>query len=77
LVATPTCGGPDAASALELLEGLAGLRIVSADINTVSPPHDVGGMTATLAGLVMLIDPEPHLSRPERSLTGETHWSGS
>lgn len=54
-VATPTWGGPDAAGAFELLEGLAGLRIVSADINTVSPPHDVGGMTASLAGHVMLI----------------------
>jgi len=54
-VATPTWGGPDAASVLDLLEGLAGLRIVSADINTVSPPHDVGGMTATLAGHVMLV----------------------
>ena len=54
-VATPSWGGPDAAGALDLLEGLAGLRIVSADINTVSPPHDVGGMTATLAGHVMLV----------------------
>ena len=53
MVATPTWGGPDAAGALELLEGLAGLRIVSADINTVSPPHDVGGMTAFLAATCM------------------------
>lgn len=54
-VATPTWGGPGAAEAFDLLHGLAGLRIVSADVNTVSPPHDVGGMTACLAGHVMLI----------------------
>ncbi|MFO1088142.1 MAG: arginase family protein [Hyphomicrobiales bacterium] len=54
-VATPTWGGPDAASALQLLEGLKGLRIVSVDINTVSPPHDVGGMTACLAGHVAMV----------------------
>jgi agmatinase len=54
-VATPTRGGPNAAEAFDLLHGLAGLRIVAADINTVSPPHDVGGMTACLAGHVMLI----------------------
>jgi agmatinase len=54
-VATPSWGGPDAASAFELLHGLAGLRIVCWDVNTVSPPHDVGGMTASLAAHVMLI----------------------
>lgn len=54
-VATPTWGGPDAASAFDLLHGLAGLRIVATDVNTVSPPHDVGGMTASLAAHVMLI----------------------
>ena len=54
-VATPTWGGPDAASALELLHGLSGLNIVAADVNTVSPSHDVGGMTAYLAGHVMMV----------------------
>lgn len=54
-VATPTWGGPSAADAFDLLHGLAGLKVVSADINTVSPPHDVGGMTACLAAHVMLI----------------------
>jgi agmatinase len=54
-VATPTWGGPDAASAFDLLHGLAGLRIVAVDVNTVSPPHDIGGMTACLAAHVMLI----------------------
>jgi agmatinase len=54
-VATPTWGGPDTAAAFELLHGLAGLRIVAVDVNTVSPAHDVGGMTACLAANVMLI----------------------
>lgn len=54
-VATPTWGGPDAAAAFDLLHGLSGLNIVCLDVNTVSPPHDVGGMTAYLAGHVMLI----------------------
>ena len=29
-------------------------NIVAVDVNTVSPPHDVGGMTAFLAATVML-----------------------
>ncbi|MBP5857511.1 arginase family protein [Marivibrio halodurans] len=53
-VATPTWGGPDAEAALRLLHGLAGLNLVAVDVNTVSPPHDVGGMTACLAAHVML-----------------------
>jgi arginase family enzyme len=54
-VATPTWGGPDAAGAFDLLHALEGLNIVAADINTVSPPHDVGGMTACLAGHVAVV----------------------
>ena len=54
-VCTPTWGGPDAASTFELLSALEGLRIVATDINTVSPPHDVGGMTACLAGHVAVM----------------------
>lgn len=54
-VATPTWGGPSSAEAFDLLHGLKGLNIVAMDVNTVSPPHDVGGMTAYLAGAVMLI----------------------
>ena len=48
-VCTPTWGGFTAREGLSLLRGLAGLRIVSIDINTVSPPHDILGMTAHLA----------------------------
>jgi agmatinase len=54
-VATPTWGGPTPEAAFDLLQGLAGLNIVAFDVNTVSPPHDVGGMTASLASQVMLI----------------------
>jgi len=54
-VATPTWGGPNAEAAFDLLHGLAGLKIVAVDVNTVSPAHDVAGMTAYFAGQVMLI----------------------
>ncbi len=53
-VATPTWGGLTAAEGLGLLQAFAGLDIVAFDVNTVSPPHDQGGMTAFLAGNVML-----------------------
>ena len=53
-VCTPTWGGASAREGLTLLQGLAGLNFVAVDVNTVSPPHDVGGMTAFLAGTVML-----------------------
>ncbi|HYB09934.1 MAG TPA: arginase family protein [Alphaproteobacteria bacterium] len=53
-VCTPAWGGATAREGLQLLQGLAGLNIVAADVNTVSPPHDVGGMTAFLAGTVVL-----------------------
>ncbi|MBM3574040.1 MAG: agmatinase, partial [Alphaproteobacteria bacterium] len=38
----------------DIVRGLSGLNIVAFDLNTVSPPHDVGGMTAFLAGTVMI-----------------------
>ena len=52
-VCTPTWGGATAREGLALLQGLAGLDFVAFDVNTVSPPHDLGGMTAFLAGTVM------------------------
>ena len=42
-------GGFTAREGLQLLRGLAGLDIVAVDVNTVSPPHDVQGMSAHLA----------------------------
>ena len=53
-VCTPTWGGATAREGLGFLRNLKGLNIVGADINTVSPPHDVGGMTAFLASAVAL-----------------------
>ena len=53
-VCAPTWGGPSAREGLQLLQGLVGLDFVAFDVNTVSPPHDVGGMTAFLAATVML-----------------------
>jgi agmatinase len=47
-VCTPTWGGLSAREGIALLRELAGLDIVAADFNTVSPPHDVQGMTAHL-----------------------------
>jgi agmatinase len=47
-VATPSWGGLLAREGLELLRGLAGLDIVAVDVNTVSPPHDVQNMAASL-----------------------------
>ena len=51
-VCTPAWGGASAREGLELIRNLAGLNIVSIDINTISPPHDVGGMSAFLAATV-------------------------
>jgi agmatinase len=48
-VCTPIWGGFSAREGIEFLRGLAGLKIVAVDINTVSPPHDVNGMAAFLA----------------------------
>ncbi len=53
-VCTPAWGGASAREGLALLQGLAGLKFVGFDINTVSPPHDVGGMTAFLAATVAM-----------------------
>ena len=53
-VCTPTWGGATAREGLTLLQSLGGINFVAADINTVSPPHDTGGMTAFLAGTVAI-----------------------
>jgi agmatinase len=52
-VATPSWGGLSAREGIEMVRGLAGLDIVAVDVNTVSPPHDHLGMTASLAAHVM------------------------
>jgi guanidinobutyrase len=48
-VFSPSWGGISAAAGLRLVRGLTGLRMVAADVNTVSPPHDIDGLTAMLA----------------------------
>ena len=53
-VYTPTWGGPSAREGLSLLQGLKGLDIVATDVNTLSPLHDVGGMSAFLAATCVL-----------------------
>lgn len=53
-VCTPAWGGVSAREGLYLLRRLAGLDFIAFDVNTLSPPHDLGGMTAILAGNVML-----------------------
>ena len=53
-VCTPTWGGATAREGLAVLEACAGLNIVGVNINTISPPHDVGGMSALLAATVTL-----------------------
>ena len=39
---------------LAILHGLAGLDFVAFDVNTLSPLHDVGGMSAFLAATVVV-----------------------
>ncbi len=51
-VCTPAWGGFTAREGIDLIRALDGLDIVGADVNTVSPPHDVNGMTAFLAATV-------------------------
>ena len=51
-VCTPAWGGFSAREGIELIRALRGVNIVAADVNTVSPPHDVNGMTAFLAATV-------------------------
>ncbi len=52
-VCAPAWGGATAREGLVLIQALSGLRFVAFDVNTVSPPHDVGGMTAYLAATCM------------------------
>ncbi|TWT11418.1 arginase family protein [Reyranella sp. CPCC 100927] len=53
-VCTPTWGGASAREGLAALAACGGLNLVGVSINTVSPPHDVGGMSALLAATVAL-----------------------
>lgn len=64
-VCSPAWGGFSAREGLDFLRAMRGLKIVAADVNTVSPPHDVNGMTAFLAAavtneIIVLIDAARH-----------------
>ncbi|MEQ1576766.1 MAG: agmatinase [Hyphomicrobium sp.] len=52
---TPEIGGISTFQALQLVRALAGLNIVGADVVEVSPPFDLGGMTA-YAGATLLFE---------------------
>ena len=52
---TPVCGGLTTAMAMEIMRGLGGLNYVGMDLVEVSPPYDVGGITA-LAGATLIYE---------------------
>eukprot|EP01037_Dinobryon_pediforme_P005766 gene5766-5829_t len=53
-VCTPSWGGLSAREGIDLMRTLSGLNIVAMDFNTVSPPHDVQGMSAFLCAHMMM-----------------------
>lgn len=52
-VCTPSWGGLSAREGIDLLRSLDGLNIVAIDVNTVSPPQDIGNMAAHLCAHVI------------------------
>ena len=50
---TPEVGGPSSWAALQVARGLAGLKVVGADLVEVSPPFDMAGGTAWLGVSLM------------------------
>jgi agmatinase len=52
-VCTPVWGGLSSREGMTLIRALSGLNVVAADVNTVSPPHDVQGMTAFLGAAMV------------------------
>lgn len=50
---TPEVGGPSSFQALEVVRGLAGVKIVGADLVEVSPPFDSGGITAWVGASIL------------------------
>lgn len=51
---TPSVGGISSAEAIGLLRSLVGVRLAGADVVEVLPDRDVGGVTALLAGQVIM-----------------------
>jgi guanidinopropionase len=52
---TPEVGGPNTCQALEVVRALSGVNIIGADMVEVSPPFDLGGLTA-LAGVSVMFE---------------------
>jgi guanidinobutyrase len=52
-VCTPAWGGLSTREGLATLRACTGLNVVGMDVNTISPPHDPGDMSAFLAAHVM------------------------
>ncbi|MFT3758171.1 agmatinase [Thauera sp.] len=50
---TPEIGGLDTREALQLLRGMRGLNLVSADVVEVSPPYDTAGNTSLVGATLM------------------------
>lgn len=50
---TPEVGGPNSWQALQVVQGLNGVRIVGADLVEVSPPFDPSGATAYLGATIL------------------------
>jgi arginase family enzyme len=53
-VVTPAWGGITVREGLALIHALRGLNVVALDVNALSPPHDIGGQTGSLAAHVIL-----------------------
>ncbi|WP_211260577.1 arginase family protein [Amycolatopsis jejuensis] len=53
-VCTPEWGGLTAAEGIAFIRALTGIRPITVDVNTVSPPHDLGNLTGTLAARIVL-----------------------
>ncbi|MEF3048486.1 agmatinase [Pseudotabrizicola sp. L79] len=50
---TPEVGGPNSWQALQVVQALKGVQIVGADLVEVSPPFDLGGVTAVLGASIL------------------------
>ncbi|MEO1192967.1 MAG: arginase family protein [Pseudomonadota bacterium] len=53
-VCNPVYGGFSATEALDLVQALAALNVVTFDVNTISPPQDVANMSALMAATVIV-----------------------
>jgi agmatinase len=73
-VFSPSWGGIAAAAGLRFLRGLAGLRLVAADVNNLNPAADIAGLTASLAAQLAF---ESLFSLPRSGSLGSSHERAS